>query len=130
VFVVMSDGECGEGSNWEAILFAAHNNLSNLTVIIDYNKLQSLKSPEETLRLEPFLEKWKAFGWSAVEVDGHSYEELISVLSENKQEKPLCVIANTTKGKGVSFMENSVLWHYRSPQGEEFRSAQKELNDA
>ena len=130
VVVLMSDGECDEGSNWEAILFAAHHHLSNLTVIVDYNKLQSLKSPEETLRLEPFLDKWKAFGWSAVEVDGHSYEELIGALSENNQGKPLCVIANTTKGKGISFMENSVLWHYRSPQGEEFRSAQKELNDA
>ena len=76
------------------------------------------------------LDFMQAFGWSAVEVDGHSYEELIGALSENNQGKPLCVIANTTKGKGISFMENSVLWHYRSPQGEEFKSAQKELDDA
>ena len=130
VFVVMSDGECDEGSNWEAILFAAHHELANLTVIIDYNKLQSLKSPEETLRLEPFLTKWVAFGWEAVEVDGHNHKELTRAIEDNDRNKPLCVIAHTTKGKGASFMENSVLWHYRSPQGDEFEAAYKELNDA
>jgi transketolase len=129
VFVVMSDGECDEGSNWEAILFAAHHQLSNLHVIIDYNKLQSLKSPQDTLGLEPFSDKWQAFGWQVIEVDGHNHEELIHALVKDHN-KPLCVIAHTVKGKGVSFMENEVLWHYRSPQDDEFDNAIKELDDA
>jgi transketolase len=129
-FVIMSDGECDEGSNWEAILFASHHHLSNLFVVVDYNKLQSMKSPEETLSLEPFVDKWKAFGWHVIEVDGHDHEELIHAFNNNDINKPLCVIAHTTKGKGVSFMENEVLWHYRSPQGDEYNKAIKELNDA
>ncbi len=122
IFVLMSDGECDEGSNWEAILFAAHHKLSNLVAIVDYNKMQSLKSVAETLALEPFAEKWRAFGWKVLEVDGHDHEALTSGLDNSAAEgvRPLCVIAHTTKGKGVSFMENTVLWHYRSPQGEEY----------
>ncbi len=129
IFVLMSDGECDEGSNWEAILFAAHHKLSNLVAIVDYNKMQSLKSVAETLALEPFAEKWRAFGWKVLEVDGHDHAALAPALANPAQseEKPLCVIAHTTKGKGVSFMENAVLWHYRSPQGEEYRDAMKEL---
>ena len=131
IFVVMSDGECDEGSNWEAILFAAHHNLHNLNVIVDYNKLQSIKSTEETLGLEPFVDKWKAFGWNVVESNGHDHLELINALNHNnKIKKPLCIIAHTIKGKGVSFMENNTLWHYRSPQGEEFNSAFREISDA
>jgi len=129
IFVLMSDGECDEGSNWEAILFAAHHKLSNLVAIVDYNKMQSLKSVAETLALEPFAEKWRAFGWKVLEVDGHEHAALIAALKTQprKEYKPLCVIAHTTKGKGVSFMENAVLWHYRSPQGEEYLDAMKEL---
>ena len=129
VFVLMSDGECDEGSNWEAILFAAHHELDNLVAIIDYNKLQSIKSIDETVRLEPFSDKWLAFGWSVTEVDGHDHEQLIEALSRKADGpgKPLCVIAHTVKGKGVSFMENEVLWHYRSPQGRERDDAIKEL---
>lgn len=129
VFVLMSDGECDEGSNWEAILFASHHRLSNLVAIIDYNKMQSLKSVAETLALEPFAEKWRAFGWDVREIDGHDHEELSASLQDPRtgSAKPLCVIAHTTKGKGVSFMENSVLWHYRSPQGDEYVRAMKEL---
>src|SRR6266852_3568481 len=116
VFVLLSDGECDEGSNWEAILFAAHHRLSNLVAIIDYNKLQSLASVSQTLGLEPFADKWKAFGWNVSEVDGHDHEALVRSLSIQAEPSgaPTCVIAHTVKGKGVSFMENTVLWHYRS----------------
>ena len=130
IYVLLSDGECDEGSNWEAILFASHHGLSNLRVIVDYNKLQSLKSTDETLSLEPFLEKWKSFGWDVVEADGHNHDDLIKVMSRSSKDKPSCVIAHTVKGKGVSFMENKVLWHYRSPQDKEFNDAISELEDA
>lgn len=129
VFVLLSDGECDEGSNWEAILFASHHQLNNLFAIIDYNKIQSLASVQDTLGLEPFMDKWISFGWQVREVDGHDHSALISTVEElsrlNKQ--PNCIIAHTTKGKGISFMENSVLWHYRSPQGDEYQAALAEL---
>ncbi len=133
VFVLLSDGECDEGSNWEAILFAAHQSLANLVVIVDYNKIQSLDRVENTINLEPFEEKWRAFGWETFSVDGHSINELkktiLSAINSKTNSKPKCIIANTIKGKGVSFMENSVLWHYRSPQGEEYTKAIRELKD-
>lgn len=129
VITLMSDGECDEGSNWEAILFAAHHGLDNLVSIIDYNKLQSLASVADTLRLEPFADKWRSFGWSIAEVDGHDHEAMHATLSQVPFErgKPSCLIAHTTKGKGVSFMENSVLWHYRTARGEELAAALGEL---
>ena len=129
VFALLSDGECDEGSNWEAVLFAAHHKLNNLIVIIDRNKLQSIHSTEDTLALEPFADKWKSFGWGVTEINGHNHDELIQSCSNdnNSNSKPLCVIANTIKGKGVSFMENNTLWHYRSPQEEEYRLAMEEL---
>jgi transketolase len=129
VFTILSDGECDEGSNWEAILFAAHHRLSNLIAIVDYNKLQSLAPVSQTLGLEPFADKWKAFGWNVHEVDGHDHEALERTLSIHAEPSgaPTCVIAHTVKGKGVSFMENTVLWHYRSPQGEEYQRALAEL---
>lgn len=129
VFVMLSDGECDEGSNWEAILFAAHHKLNNLTVIIDRNRLQSIYSTEDTLALEPLTEKWKSFGWDTIEINGHNHNELFQSCSNKKniKTKPFCIIANTIKGKGVSFMENNTLWHYRSPQGEEYRLAMEEL---
>jgi transketolase len=128
-YVLLSDGECDEGSNWEAILFASHHKLDNLVAVIDYNKIQSIGSVEETLNLEPFKDKWEAFGWDVRIVDGHNHNELITTFSgiPFSKNKPSVVIANTTKGKGVSFMENSVLWHYRSPQDGEFEDALKEL---
>ena len=134
VFVLMSDGECDEGSNWEAILFSSHHKLDNLIAIIDRNQLQSIHSTEATLALEPFSDKWRAFGWDVIEVDGHDHNELFKALDKVKtpRKKPLCAISNTIKGKGVSFMENQTLWHYRSPQGKEFDAAISELekNDA
>lgn len=130
VFVVMSDGECDEGSNWEAIQFAGHHQLENLIAIVDYNKIQSLGLVSETLALEPFADKWRAFNWNVREVNGHDLGELRDCLNELpfSSGKPNCVIAHTVKGKGVSFMENAVLWHYRSPQGEELKAALTELN--
>jgi len=129
VYVLMSDGECDEGSNWEAILFAAHHKLGCLVAIVDYNKIQSLAMTKETLDLEPFASKWRAFGWNVQEIDGHDHEAIKSSLSDypKDENKPLCIIAHTTKGKGISFMEDTVLWHYRSPQGEEYREAIREL---
>lgn len=129
VFVLLSDGECDEGSNWEAIMFAAHHRLSNLVVAIDYNKIQSLASVESTLALEPFADKWRAFNWQVVEVQGHDHKELQAAfnVAPNSLERPTVVICHTTKGKGISFMENQVLWHYRTPQGEEYEAAVAEL---
>jgi transketolase len=129
IFALLSDGECDEGSTWEAILFAAHHGLDNLVAIVDYNKLQSLASVATTLALEPFADKWTSFGWSVSEVDGHDCSALAHVLSRVPLAagRPSCIIAHTIKGKGVSFMENTVLWHYRIPAGAEFESALTEL---
>lgn len=127
VFVVLSDGECDEGSVWEAALFAGHHRLANLCAVIDHNKLQSLGPVSQALRLEPFEDKWRAFGWHALRVDGHDHDELRTALRERARDRPTCIIADTVKGRGVSFMENQVLWHYRSPQGQEFAAAMREL---
>ena len=128
VYVLMSDGEFDEGSNWEAILFSAHRKLDNLVAIVDYNKLQSMDTKENTLNIEPFVDKWKSFGWNISEVDGHNYSEIIKSLEGfKKNKKPSALICHTTKGQGVSFMKNSVLWHYRSPQGEEYEKAISEV---
>ncbi len=131
VFVLLSDGECDEGSNWEAILFAGHHSLDNLVVVVDYNKIQSLASVSETLELEPFADKWRSFRWGVEEVDGHDHRALAEIFFRLpfRAGSPSCLIAHTTKGKGVSFMEDSVLWHYRSPQGEELKDALKELGE-
>ncbi|MDB9838178.1 transketolase [Gammaproteobacteria bacterium] len=129
VINLMSDGECDEGSNWEAILFAPHHQLNNLVTIVDFNNLQSIFSTDITLNLQPFKKKWESFGWNVVEINGHSHKDLKQVLSPsyNSSSAPMCIIANTTKGKGVSFMENNNLWHYRSPQGKEYEDAKLEL---
>ena len=129
VFALLSDGECQEGSVWEAAMLAAHHRLDNLTVIVDYNKIQALGQTREICDLEPFAEKWNAFGWTVRQVDGHSVDELYGALSALPftDEKPSCVIAHTVKGKGVSFMEDKLLWHYRTPVGEEFDAAMSEL---
>lgn len=128
-FCLLSDGECDEGSNWEATLLAGHHHLDNLVVIVDYNKIQSLGSVPEVVALEPFAAKWRAFGWSVVEIDGHDVDAIHAALSNVPAEegRPTCVIAHTIKGKGVSFMEDKLLWHYRTPQGEEYDRAVDEL---
>lgn len=131
IVVLLSDGECDEGSNWEAIMFAAHHKLNNLICIVDYNKIQSLDLVSNTLELEPFVDKWIAFGWNVIEADGHSIESILTTyhIAANSEIKPTCIIAHTTKGKGVSFFENEVLWHYRTAKGEEYDNAKKELNN-
>lgn len=131
-FALLSDGECDEGSTWEAAMFAAHHKLDNLVAIIDYNKLQSLASVSETLGLEPFTDKWRAFGWSIEEVDGHNHAQLLAAFERLPFTKgrPSVVIAHTTKGKGVSYMENQVAWHYRTPLGADFDQAIVELEKA
>jgi transketolase len=123
--VLLSDGECGEGSNWEAFMFAAHHKLDRLTAIIDYNKLQSLGSVADTLGLEPLADKLTAFGWAVREVDGHDHVALAANLSPARWNpgKPQMLIAHTTKGKGVPFMENKVEWHYKSPNPEQLADA-------
>lgn len=129
VFVVMSDGELDEGSNWEAMLFACHHQLDNLTIIIDYNKIQSLDWVDKTLRLEPLADKFRAFGWSVREADGHDVKELSSTLGTLPLEggKPNAIIAHTVKGKGVSWMEGKVLWHYKQPTPDELVTALAEV---
>jgi transketolase len=130
IFTILSDGECDEGSVWEAALFAAHHGLDNLTVIIDYNKIQSLGNVRDVLQLEPFGAKWQAFGWSVAEIDGHDHQKLIETLLHARDEnpKPYCIIAHTLKGKGVPFMENQLLWHYRSPNADEYSRALEALD--
>lgn len=129
-FVILSDGEMDEGSNWEALMFATHHKLENLVCIIDYNKLQSLGSVAQTLNLEPLTEKLSAFGCAVSVVDGHDHSELERVLSSTTKDKPTVVIANTVKGKGVSFMENQVAWHYKSPNQEELHQALVEIEES
>ena len=129
VYVVMSDGEMDEGSNWEALMFAAHHGLDNLTAIIDYNGIQSLAPVHETLTLEPLGDKLRAFGWTVYDIDGHSVPQLTHASSPagTTPGKPTAIIARTVKGKGVSFMEGKVLWHYRPPSTDELTNALDEL---
>ncbi len=129
VFAVLGDGECDEGSVWEAALFANHFRLDNLVAIIDRNHMQSLDTCENTLELEDFALKWRSFGWNAVETDGHDHNALREALSHKAENgRPTAVIADTVKGKGISFMENDILWHYRFPHdGWEYDCAVNEL---
>jgi transketolase len=129
VFVVVSDGECDEGTTWESALFAAHHQLGNLTVLIDRNGLQSLAGTEETLRLEPLADKWRAFGWQALLVNGHDHDAIARGIQAARLElgRPTVLICETVKGKGVSFMEDQVLWHYRPPTREQALVAIEEI---
>jgi transketolase len=129
VFVTISDGECNEGSVWEAALFAPSQQLDNLAVIVDYNKWQATGRSNEVMSLAPLAAKWEAFGWRTVEVDGHDLEALVNVLrtAPDGAGRPLAVIAHTTKGKGISFMEDDNNWHYRVPNADEVQMARLEL---
>jgi transketolase len=131
VFALLSDGECDEGSNWEAALFAGHHGLDNLVVIIDYNRIQGIAPISEVLELAPLDDKWRSFGWAVEQVDGHDHAALQERLRAVPfaKSKPSCLIAHTVKGKGVSFMEHTVLWHYRIPRGAEFEAALRELEN-
>jgi transketolase len=130
VFALLSDGECNEGSVWEAAMFAAGQRLGNLCVIVDYNKWQATARSNETLALAPLRDKWAAFGWDAHEVDGHDVAELahrMALLPATSEGRPLAMIAHTVKGKGVSFMEDDNNWHYRAPTATEVEQAHREL---
>ncbi len=129
IFCILGDGECNEGSVWEAIMFANHYELNNLVAIIDRNKMQSLDFSEKTIKMNPLKLKFENFGWNVIEVDGHNHEELKKSLKERNDNKPTMIIANTIKGKGISFMENNILWHYRFPHnGWEYDQAVTELH--
>jgi transketolase len=129
IYCMISDGECDEGSTWEAALFAPHHKLDNLIVIIDYNKIQSFGRVEDVIDLKPLAQKWQAFGWATREIDGHDLGDIERTFGEVAFEtgKPSCVVAHTVKGKGVGFMENQLLWHYRAPRGELMDQALAEL---
>ena len=125
-YVLLSDGELDEGSNWEALLFSAHHKLNNLIVIIDYNKIQSLDTVEKTINLEPMSKKFRSFGCQVKSINGHNFDQIFKAMN-TKSSKPLVVIANTIKGKGVKFMEKSVLWHYKPLNKEDYLKAKRIL---
>lgn len=128
VYVIIGDGECNEGSIWETAMLASQYKLNNFTVIIDRNKMQAMGNCEDIIDMEPFGEKWKAFGWHVVDVeDGNNHNNLRKAFREDNGEKPKVIICRTVKGKGVSFMENNIVWHYRDPQGIDYENAMKEL---
>jgi transketolase len=128
---LLGDGECQEGSVWEAAMLASHHHLDNLIILVDRNTLQATDFTEDAVSLEPFNQKWEAFGWEVTTIDGHSFEQILATLNSlrsRKKGRPKAVIANTTKGKGVSYMENKPIWHYRVPSTEEeIQQARKEL---
>lgn len=127
-YVILSDGECNEGSVWEAALMAAAQKISSLTVFVDYNKWQATGRSNEVLGLAPLAAKWAAFGWSVQEIDGHDFAAIEAAASKSDElGRPKVIIANTVKGKGVSFMEDDNNWHYRIPLAEEVRKAATEL---
>jgi transketolase len=128
-FVLLSDGELDEGSNWEACMFAGHHRLDQLIAVVDYNKLQSLTHVSATLGLEPLVDKFRAFGWAVQEVNGHDHAALRVALNCTPwvPDKPSVLIAHTTKGKGVDFMEGKVEWHYRAPSPEDLAAALDQL---
>lgn len=128
-YVLLGDGEMDEGSNWEALLFAAHHHLNNLCAIIDYNKIQSFGDTNKVLNLEPLADKLRDFNCNVIECDGHNHKELKKAFYQFKQEteKPTVIVAHTVKGKGVSYMENKLAWHYKSPSAEQYQQAMEEL---
>lgn len=129
IYCLVGDGELNEGSNWEAIMFAAHNKLDNLCMIIDKNQMQALGDTKDVLCLDPIGEKLRAFKWNVLEIDGHNYDEIIAAFDNFKKciSKPTVIVANTIKGKGVSFMEHNLKFHYSAPNDKELRKAKEEL---
>ena len=129
VYVLLSDGECNEGSVWEGALFGAAQHLENVCVVIDYNKWQATARSEETMALAPLAEKWRAFGWETHEIDGHDLNALVDAMNglPARSGKPTAIVAHTIKGRGVSFMEDDNNWHYRIPNAQEVALAKREL---
>ncbi|MGC4000775.1 MAG: transketolase [Anaeromyxobacter sp.] len=127
VYVILGDGELQEGSNWEAAMAAGHRGLGNLTAIVDRNGLQQGARTEATNRLEPLADKWRAFGWEVVELDGHDHRRLLETFQRPHEGRPRCVVAHTIKGKGVSFIEDRVEWHHKVPSADQVKQALEEL---
>ena len=127
VYTLVGDGECDEGSVWEMALFAHQNKLGNFYVIVDCNKMQAMGNCVDIADHINLAEKWKSFGWNVIEIDGHNLKEISKAFTKRKDNIPTCIIAHTVKGKGVSFMEGQLLWHYRDPQGEDYKKALAEL---
>jgi transketolase len=129
VWVMLSDGECDEGSTWEPALFAPQHHLDNVVAIVDYNKIQSLGAVAEVIDLHPLADKWRAFNWGVREIDGHDLDAIAAAYAALPFEpgRPSCIVAHTVKGKGVSYMEHQLLWHYRAPRGEDLERARREL---
>jgi len=129
VFVLLSDGDLNEGSTWEAVMFASQRKLHNLMAIVDWNQIQCIEKSNKVMNLKPLAKKWEAFGWRVREVNGHNHHLLKSALTDNLKwdRRPTCIIAHTVKGKGVSWMEGVVEWHFKSPSDEELEKALEEL---
>lgn len=127
VYAICGDGECNEGSMWEMIMFAGQNKLDNFTVIVDANQMQAMGNTKDIMDLEPMSEKWCSFGWHAIDVDGHDHDALRAAFKEDSEGKPKVIISHTIKGHGVSFMENSLWWHYQIPFGDYYQQAIDEL---
>jgi transketolase len=125
-YVVISDGELNEGTTWESALVAGHHDLKQLTVVVDRNRIQSLGFTEDILKLHPLIPKWEAFNWKTIEIDGHDLKAIIEALLV-ESDRPKCIIANTVKGKGVSFMEDELKWHYKSASSDELQNAINEI---
>lgn len=129
IYVLMSDGEMDCGTTWESALLAAHHKLTNLTVIVDQNDFQAMGTTSQVLNIEPLKAKWTAFGWNAKKIDGHDFRSIaVSLRAALKSDGPTAIIAKTTKGKGVSFMENKLEWHYKNVNAEDYQKAVIELN--
>ena len=129
-YVLISDGELDEGTTWESLLLAGHHQLENLFIIIDYNKLQALTFVKDTLNIEPLREKFISFGCEVKIINGHNFNQIKKAFKSKCVKKPTVIIANTIKGKGVSFMENNNDWHYKSPNKSELENSINEVNDA
>jgi transketolase len=127
IYVLLGDGECNEGSVWEAVMLASHLKLTNLTAVVDFNKLQGFGRTNSVINQENLQQRWQAFGWEAYEVDGHNVDDLEMIFNK-PQKGPKVIIAHTVKGKGVSFMENRLEWHYKSPNDEQYDMAVRELD--
>jgi transketolase len=127
IFVLISDGELNEGTTWESLLFASFHKLDNLIIIIDYNRIQSLDFTKNILKLEPLRKKFQSFGCNVKNINGHNFIQIYKSFFVRKNKKPTVIIANTIKGKGVSFMENSISWHYKYPNLKELKVAIKEM---
>lgn len=127
VYALLSDGDLNEGSTWEAIMFAGHHKLNNLVALVDCNKIQALGFTKNIINMTPLSKKWEDFNWKTQEIDGHDFHQILEALKSLSNRKPNAIVLHTTKGKGVSFMENKLLWHYRPPDEKEYASARKEL---